>query len=121
MPETALPIITAKDPFAVIAADGIDFVFTACDVANGNDFVSTGRELILVQNSGAAPYTVTVTSVLDEKNRTGDVGPYTLAAGEFACITAGLTLLRGWRQSTSKIKISASNIAVKFAIIKLPI
>lgn len=121
MPTTALTVQTAKTPFASISANGADFTFAACDVGNGNHFASTGHELLLVQNSdGSNPYTVTITSVADDKGRTGHITNYSLAAGEFAAFTCGMTDESGWRQENGTILVSGSNAAIKLAVLKLP-
>lgn len=121
MPQTELAVKVALNPFATVAADANDITLTAADVANGNSFQCTGKEILIVQNSGASPYTVTVLSVADEKSRTGDHGPYTLAAGEFAVFTEGLTMGLGWRQTNGLVYLAANNAAVKFCVIRLPI
>lgn len=121
MAATPLTVIQMDTPFLVPAANGADFVFTAGDVANGNSFPCTGKEIILVQNSdGATPYTVTINSVADAQGRTGNIGPYTLQAGEFARFSPGLTGSKGWIQSDGTILINVSNAAVKLAVLRLP-
>jgi hypothetical protein len=117
---TALPIISplGSYPTLPIAATAADFVFTAADASNGNSFVSTGRELVLVQNSGASAYTVTFTSVADGINRTGDITTYSVGAGLFSMF--GPFSQSGWKQTAGTILVTASNAAVKFAVVRLP-
>ncbi len=100
------------------AVDSLDAVFTAADVANKNQFKPTGKELIIAWNSGASPYTVTVTSAPDEKGRSGDITAYSLAAADIAVI--GPLEIKGWRQTDGYVYWEASNVAVKFAVISLP-
>lgn len=118
MTVTALPIINSKDSFDVVSALGLDFVWTAADVANGNSFVSTGHEVVLVNNTGGSSYTVTVTSQPDAYGRSGDLTTYAVAAGLFSVLPHFTT--GGWKQSDGTIHLSASNAAVKFAVIHLP-
>jgi len=120
MAATALPIITplGSYPALPIAALGADFVFTAADASNGNSFVSTGRELLLVQNSGGSAYTVTVSSVADTIQRTGDITTYSVGAGLFSMF--GPFLQPGWKQSDGTVLVTASNAAIKFAVVRLP-
>lgn len=121
MPVTAITVQDIDGPFDDIAAGGADFVWTAADVANGNSFACTGKELLLVRNSHATTaYTVTITSVADEKNRSEDISAYSLAAGDFAVFGVGLTTAAGWRQTTNVINISGNNAAIEFAILRLP-
>lgn len=121
MPRTSLTVQTAKTQFETISAGEADFTFAAGDVANGNDFTASGKDIIIVQNTdGAIAYTVTITSIIDEKNRTGDITSYSLAAGDFAIFTVGLTTSKGWIQTDGKIYIDVENAAVEVAVIKLP-
>lgn len=117
---TTFTPVTIKDPFATIAADGADFTFVAAS-AGADTFVCNGRDIILVQNTGAGARTVTITSLADEKNRTGDITTYSLAAGEFAVFGCGLTNSPGWKNtSTGAITITGSHAEVKVAILRLP-
>lgn len=117
---TVFTATTIKDPFATIAADGADFTFTAAS-AGADTFVCTGREVILIYNSGAGSRTVTITSQVDEKNRTSDITTYSLSAGEYAVFGCGLTNSPGWKNtSTGAITITGSHAEVKVAILTLP-
>lgn len=121
MAATALTVQSIKGAFDAIAANGADFTLAAADVANGNKFTCTGREILIAQNTdGVNPYTVTITSVADEKNRTGSISAYSLAAGEFAVFGVGLTNSKGWQQTDGTILVSGENVAVKFAVLRLP-
>ena len=111
---------TIKGPFDTIAADGADITFTAAS-AGADTFISTGRDIILVRNTGAGARTVTISSVVDEKNRSGDITTYSLAAGEFAAFGCGLTNSPGWKNtSTGAITITGSHAEITIAILRLP-
>lgn len=110
---------TMKGPFDAVTAGSLHFTWTA-GVTGGDTVTLTGREIILAWNSGASPYTVGFTSQVDEKGRTGDITAYSLAAGEFMCFTGGLTNSPGWKPSSQLITITPSNVAVKWAVLKLP-
>lgn len=119
MGRQALPIVSPKGPYpGVVAANGLDFVLTACDVTNFDEFVFTGRELLIVQNSGASTYTFTLESVADPQGRTGDITAYSLAAGLFSIFWFGQKT--GWEQAGGKLYLKASNVAVKFAVVRIP-
>jgi hypothetical protein len=117
---TALPIISplGSYPALPLVATSADFVYTAADASNGNSFVSTGRELVLVNNSGGSAYTVTFTSVVDSVNRTGDITTYSVGAGLFSVF--GPFAMNGWKQTDGTVHVTASNAAIKFAVIRLP-
>jgi hypothetical protein len=121
---TALPITTPPGRvFATpLTALSAALVFTPADVANGNSFVSTGRELILVMNTGAAPGTVTINSVADPTARTGDVTAYSLPIGSVTPQFAvhGPLPLAGWAQADGTVHLQGSAATVWFCIVRLP-
>ncbi len=120
MARTALPIITplGSTPALPITAGAAAFVFTAADVTNKNSFPCTGRELVLIENTDSGAHTVTITSVVDGQNRTGDITTYSLAAGAFAVL--GPFHNSGWQQADGNIYLEATDATVKFAIVRLP-
>lgn len=109
--------VTPKSPdAATIAANSADVAFTACDATNKEQFASTGRELVLFQNTGAGARTVTISSVADDLNRTRDVETYSIGAGEFALF--GPFPLKGWRQtSDGNVYCEAEHAEVKILVI----
>lgn len=111
-PLTALG--TKTDDYTAGAAD---VTMTAADVANKEAVAITGNELVIAHNSGASPYTVTISSVVDDLGRTGDISAYSLAADDYAVF--GPFGLEGWRQSDTKLYFEANNVAVKFGVVKL--
>ncbi len=121
MPRTDLPIITPVGPYPTlpVSALALDFVFTAVDTVNDNAFIFTGREIIVVRNTDGGPQTVTLTSAPDPTTqRTGDITTYTVGAGLFSAFLA--SQLAGWRQSDGRFYLTASNVAVEFAILRFP-
>ena len=106
-----------KYPVLPVVANSLDFAFTAPAVAaDGIDFTSTGREVVLIQNTTVGAATFTVVSAADEKNRTGDITAYSLAAGEFAAIIPPSS---GWAVG-GKIKITMSDVGVLVAVLRMP-
>lgn len=103
-------------PSLPLTATTADIVFTAADVANKNQFKLEAGDIVIANNSGASPYTVTLTSVNDERNRTGDVAAYSLAAGVISVF--GPFELKGWKQTDGNFYLEASNASVKFAILR---
>lgn len=118
MPRVTVTKTAVQGPYVAlpVVADSLDVALLAADVANKNQFAPTGDDILIVQNSGASPYTFTISSVADALKRTGDVGPYTIAAGEIAAYRIKID---GWKQSDGNVYIEASNAAVKFAVISL--
>jgi hypothetical protein len=121
MAETAITIQSVTAPFAAVTAGSADFTFAAGDVANGNSFVCTGKEVLLAYNSdGANPYYVTISSVDDEKGRSEDITQYSLAAGDYAVFGVGLTNSKGWKDTGGLINIAVENVAVQVAVLRIP-
>lgn len=111
-PLTALG--TKTDAYSANAAD---LTMTAADTVNKEMVALTGNELVVAHNTGAAEHTVTVTSVVDEMGRTGNVAAYAVGAGEYAVF--GPFGTEGWRQSDGKLYFEANHAEVLFGVVKL--
>src|SRR5512139_124590 len=97
-------------------ANAADLTMSAADVANKNQVVASGKDIVIAHNSGASPYTVTITSIADPNlGRTGDITTYAMAAGVYAVF--GPFYTDGWRQTDGYVYFEASNASVKFGII----
>ena len=120
MARTALNVSTPKGPYDAVPANGLDFSFAAADHVNGNAFVCSGRELILMHNDHATDAaTVTIASAPDPCGRTKDIATYSLSAGEFAAFWIGKTA--GWRQSDGKVNLDVAGTGtIKFAVLRIP-
>lgn len=122
MARTALPIVSVVGsyPTLPLGVGAAAFVFTAADNVNGNSFVATGREILLVQNSDSVAQTITIHSAVDSPyNRSGDITTYSLAAGTFAG-PFGPFLLPGWLQSDGTVWLDTSAATIKFCVVHLP-
>lgn len=96
---------------------GTAVTMAGADVGNGNDFAQDRDVLVIAQNTGGSPYTVTITSQADPQyGRTGDVNAQSLAAGEIRIFRLTGP---GWADSNGKINISATNAAVQFGVVVL--
>jgi hypothetical protein len=118
MPRATLPKTTplGGEPTRPLTADSADMVMTAADVANLNQFVAAGKDVVVAFNSGGSAYTVTITSA-PLNGRTGDITTYSIGAGEFAVFGPFATL--GWKQTDGYVYLQASNAAVKFGVLDL--
>lgn len=117
MARTTLTKTAVVGPYPTLqpTADSLDITWTAADTVNFNQFKPTGKDIILVWNSGASPYTFTLTSKVDPQNRTGDITAYSLAAADIMAFK--VDNLTGWLQSDGYVYLQASNAAVKFGIL----
>lgn len=99
------------------AGAGVAVTMAAADTVNFNEFVAQGQDLIIAQNTGGSPYTVTITSAPDPWGRVGHISAESIAAG--AIRIYGPLATRGWIQPDGRIYLQASNAAVKFGIVNL--
>lgn len=121
MPRTNINKITALGPYPTLqpAANALDFAVVAADVGNKNStaFGSNSRMLLMwINTDGAVARTVTISSVVDTFNRTGDITNYSAPAVN---VIGGMIVDRGWMQSDGNLYYEANNAAVKFAVIPL--
>lgn len=103
--------------YTSISAGAAKMNFAAADATNFEQVTLTGREVVYAWNTSAdTPYTVTFTSVADSFGRTGDITTYNIPFGEIHRF--GPFPANGWAQSNGKLYFKASNVAVKFAIVR---
>lgn len=120
MAASALTVQEVKAPFAAIGAGEADFTLAAGNT-DGNYFTCTGREIIIIYNpAGGSTYTVTVTSVADEKGRSGNLTSYSMAAGDYVVLPMALTNAQGWKDTSGRVNITVNNAAVLVAVLRLP-
>jgi hypothetical protein len=92
--------------------------FIAADVGNGNQFVATGNDILLIWNSdGAITYTVSILSAPDQYGRKADITNYSLAAGEHDNIL--ITNASLFKQADGNVYVNGSNVAVKFYVLNI--
>jgi hypothetical protein len=112
---------TAQGNFPTLqpAANSLDLIMTAADATNKEQFVASGKDLIIFHNTGVSTRAVTFTSVVDPKNnRPGDVTAYSIGAGKYGHF--GPLTREGWMQTDGYIYSEASHADVKFGVITLP-
>lgn len=115
MARTVLAKQVATGPYG---AAGLNLTLAAADTVNKQSCVANGNDLIIAQNTGVSPYTVTITSSADQYGRTKDIAIESLAASEIHVF--GPFSILGWQQTDGSLYFEASNAAVKFSVIKLP-
>lgn len=116
MPRQTLTKSTAPGGYA---DDGVTVTMTAAIVADKEQFIATGKELVIAQNTNVGAQTVTITSAADETGRVKHITTDSLAAG--AIHVYGPFPLHGWVQAgTQYIYLEAGHADIKFGIITLP-
>jgi hypothetical protein len=114
MARTTLNPAAAPGPFGALAAL---LALATCDAVNGNQFKSTGREVLLAYNPASSPPAVVTVQSRALNGRTGSAVA-TIAAGAYAVFQMFPT--DGWMQSDGYIYVDSSDAAVKLAVVKLP-
>ena len=120
MARTAITKQTLVTPFGAVTAGDLDVTFAASDSANGNSYTVTGKELLLAFNDGTEALTITIDSTDDAQGRQEDITAYSLAVGDYAAFTGGMTTTKGWQQSGGTIHVDTSSNDVKVAVLVLP-
>ena len=109
-------------PTLPLTATAENFTWTdsTASFADGFSFENTGREILLVRNDTGGALTVTISSVVDKYNRTGDITAYSIAAGLYAWF--GPFKPSGWNQSGTNLLYGAvSGDDMFLAVCRLPI
>jgi len=120
MSQTALPAtnaIVGPYPAALpVSAGALAVTMTAADASNGNSFVLTGSEILLIQNTDSSAHTVTISSVAIN-GRTGDITTYSVAANSIAAFSfrGGVS---GWQQTDGTVHLAVSSALIYFGVIK---
>ena len=98
---------------------GAEVVMAAADTVDKNQFLCSGKDLVVAFNSGANPRTVTIDSTDDERGRQEDITAEAIAAGTVRIF--GPFEPMGWRQvGTGYIYLEASDADVLLGVIQLP-
>lgn len=116
---TALSTVVLVQNNVSVTAGQLVVTMTACDNVNGNSFVSTGREVLLVQNTAGGAGTFTVTSVADALGRTDtSLTAYSLAASAIAAVQ--MKYQTGWvsGSGTATVTLACSAATMKFAVLQ---
>ena len=121
MAATVITVQQLLSPFPVtpLTASSADITFTALTPTEGDTFVCTGREVILISN-GTGTNTLTISSADDPYGRSEDITSYSLAENDFAVFGVGLTNAAGYKTSAGLIKMTPSSAEIKAAVVRLP-
>lgn len=112
---TALTTLVLKINNYQVSAGDLLLTFTACDNVNGNSFVPTGQEVLLVFNSAGGAGTFTMTPVADPFGGTNTtLTAYSVAAGAYAAVQ--VKQVQGF-VSGGIINLACSASTMKFAVI----
>jgi hypothetical protein len=105
---------------STVTAGSLGITFTACDNTNGNSLTSTGREILIAQNTDSSAHTFTITPVADPYGGTNtNFTTYSLAATGSAGSTSAVQLKYqiGW-VSGGVINLTCTSNLIKFAVLQ---
>ena len=114
---TLTPTVPLGALGSAYTANAADLPMTAADASNKEQAAHSGKLLIIAHNTGAGAHTITITSVVDDLGRTGDISGYSLGAGEYAVF--GPLELAGWVETDWKLHFEANHAEVKFGVVDL--
>jgi len=120
---TVIVIKDVPSPWAAYGALAADFTFAAGTVTDGDTFVCTGRELLLVQNPTAGALNITIVATDDETNRAESITyavPVTGTGAGFSVFGIGLTTAKGWKGTTGLVRITVASADLRVAVLRLP-
>jgi hypothetical protein len=116
MAQTALTVTALKQNNYAVQAGDLAVTMAALDNVNGNSFVATGREVLLINNSDASPHTITISSVADALGRTGDITSYSIPANTIVAIE--MSQLAGWIQPNGNVNLTGNSNLLKVGVLR---
>lgn len=122
MARTNIAAQTPVGPYpagGTVSAAALDLAWVTADAVNLNEFIFSGKEILLVWNPDASAHHVTLTSVADARGRSDDVTSYSVGAGVISAFNFR-SGSEGWQQSDGHIYISSDSALVKFAVVTIP-
>jgi hypothetical protein len=99
-------------PGGVVGAPGpLDKTFQAADPVNGNYYISSGKDMLIVFNSDTVPHTFGIQSAPDQFGRYANV-TYTVPAGGYEVVIISSQAI--YTQANGQVLLSASSALVLF-------
>lgn len=92
------------------------FTWTASDASNGNQFLSTGKEILLVRNTSGGSLTLTVVAVADTIGRAVNAS---IIVGAGLYRSFGPIGIVGWRNSSGYVETTGA-AALEIAVLINP-
>lgn len=117
MAQTALTVTAAVQNNISVAAGALAVTMAAADTTNGNSFTSTGREILLIQNTDSSAHSITITSVADGFGRTDtSLTGYSIAANSISAIECAF--MNGWKQTDGTIHLTSTSALIFFGVLR---
>ncbi len=119
MARTLLQAVLNNLPSTGAVSPALSATFTVADVANGNMFTATGRDILIVANTSTVlsppdTHYLTIHSAPDSSGRLADVTNYPIAPGGFAEVTISSASL--YQQTDGNIYIDADSPYISYLL-----
>ena len=95
----------------------VAYTFVAHDTVNENEFVLTGREILLIQSTDAGVQDVVISSTPDSFGRTQDL---TVAVAAGADVALAFLTREGWMQPEGTLHLDCTVATIAYAVLRLP-
>ena len=114
------PVLIPSAPAYILTPAGasagqLDQAFAAADVSNGNYFVSSGKDMLVVWNDSAGTLTFGIASASDQFGRKADITAYSILAHHFAVVV--ITSQSIYTQANGQVLLTASDPAIKYMVL----
>ena len=112
--------LQGNKPSAYAVAESADITYavsTGALTTNGNEFVSSGNDIVICRNDQIGAQTITFYTNEDPYGLTDTIEAYSIGAGEYAIFGPFQTV--PWRQSDGNVYLGTSHADILIAIIAL--
>lgn len=99
----------------IVPATAFDRTFTAADTVNGNAFLATGNDCLIIFNSDSAPHNVILKSAPDPDGRFADI-TYTVNAGVYSIVNINTASLFT-QANVNEVQFTCSSALVGYLVL----
>lgn len=104
--------------YAVAESADVTYEASSGDVGvNGDEFVSSGNDIVICRNDQIGAQTITFYTLEDPYGMQEDLSTYSIGIGEYAIF--GIFQVIPWRQADGNVYLGTSHADVMIAIIAL--
>jgi hypothetical protein len=113
----ARTVLTVKELPRTHPGGEVVYTWEAADIVDQNEFMLTGREVLLIKSADGAPQDVVIDSVSD---RFGRQGPLTVTVAAGAEVALAFLSREGWMQPEGTLHLDCSVVTLSYAVLRLP-
>ena len=113
----ARTVLTVKEIPKTYPGGEVVYTWVAHDDTNQNEFVLTGREVLLIKSADGGPQDVVIDSVAD---RYGREGPLTITVEAGEEVALAFLSREGWMQPEGTLHLDCTVATISYAVLRLP-